>query len=411
MKLVLVFALLVGILLSSAPAATTVQGFSAPRAGQPVPAPVATARVATAPVANQPASGQTAGLNASPLKSWLPLEEMHSQRSKHAAARLDDGRVLVLGGDCLGCPSTLASAELYDPDTSTWQVAASMGSGRSSFTATRLDDGKVLAVGGIGGYWAYAGGVFFPIMASSAELYDPAKGTWSAAGSAGGRYGRAAVRLMDGRVMVMGGGSFAYKIAQPRQDTLAYDPATGGWAQLADMPLARMDMAAILLDDGRVLVVGGEIFSDNPVSTTAWLYDPAANAWSGAASLQYSHGTTTTAVRLPDGKIFVTGAVPEVYDPVANTWTTVAAPPVASTSPANDLADGKILVAGDGAAAIYDPVANTWQITGPMRASRSYHTLTRLADGRVLAAGGAGATAELLVAPTFVLFPLVMMTS
>jgi hypothetical protein len=61
------------------------------------------------------------------------------------------------------------------------------------------------------------------------------------------------------------------------------------------------------------------------------------------------------------------------------------------------LATGKVLLAGLGAnanhmfiskVALYDPSTNKWTLTGSMRAMRREHTLTRLLNGKVLAAGG-----------------------
>ena len=61
------------------------------------------------------------------------------------------------------------------------------------------------------------------------------------------------------------------------------------------------------------------------------------------------------------------------------------------------MADGKVLIAGGGSAALYDPNKGTWRATGQMIEPRYYHTATLLPDGRVLVAGG-GAESEGLLA-------------
>ncbi|WP_067455271.1 Kelch repeat-containing protein [Actinomadura macra] len=71
-----------------------------------------------------------------------------------------------------------------------------------------------------------------------------------------------------------------------------------------------------------------------------------------------------------------------------------------ATNTAVLLGDGTVLLAGGedarrnafGEASVYDPGTNAWRPTGALTATRRLHTLTRLADGRVLAAGGIGGT-------------------
>jgi hypothetical protein len=110
---------------------------------------------------------------------------------------LPNGKVLVAGGDF-----NLASAELYDPASGTWTATGSLAIGREVYTATLLPNGKVLVAGGVAG-----GSTFL----ASAELYDPASGTWTATGSLNtGRSGHTATLLSDGKVLVAGGDGTGY---------------------------------------------------------------------------------------------------------------------------------------------------------------------------------------------------------
>jgi N-acetylneuraminic acid mutarotase len=126
---------------------------------------------------------------------------MNTGRQEHSATLLRDGTVLVAGGARPGGTVTggvEASAELYDPATGSWTATGSMLEERAIHTATLLLDGTVLVAGGSG----LAG------QSTSAELYQPTSGTWEAGGSMSpGRTGHSATLLNDGRVLIAGGRS------------------------------------------------------------------------------------------------------------------------------------------------------------------------------------------------------------
>jgi hypothetical protein len=139
-------------------------------------------------------------------------------RSAHTATLLPNGKVLAAGG--AGNESDLTSAELYDPASGTWATTGSLPGARSDHTATLLANGKVLVAGGIG-----------PRATSSlasAHLYDPATGTWTSTGRlATARYGHTATLLPSGKVLVAGG--YGDGSGNRLASAELYDPASGTW--------------------------------------------------------------------------------------------------------------------------------------------------------------------------------------
>jgi len=195
-------------------------------------------------------------------ETWTATGSMTGSNWRTATLLLD-GRVLVTNGD--GTETGPGSAELYDPDTGTWTVTGSMIEARSWQSATLLPDGTVLVAGGMGS--TGSGGDEVGFLMASAELYDPATGTWSATGRmVEARHDHRATLLVDGRVLVTGG---------PGVDSNeVYDPSSGTWSATASMIVARGNHTATLLSDGTVLVVGGYANDSSGSLTSAELYDP-----------------------------------------------------------------------------------------------------------------------------------------
>jgi N-acetylneuraminic acid mutarotase len=196
----------------------------------------------------------------------------------HTATLLRDGKVLVVGGE--SNTGALASAEVYDPISGTWTAAGRMVAVLSDrYSATLLADGKVLVAGGqeiSGNHQASA----------SAELYDPQSGAWSAIqGMLETRMSHNATLLPDGRVLVTGGegaDARAGGLDEPLISAELYDPASGTWSATASLVATPGGYTATLLPDGRVLVAGGSGMtpvgadgSSHAVSLgSAELYDP-----------------------------------------------------------------------------------------------------------------------------------------
>jgi hypothetical protein len=208
------------------------------------------------------------------------------------------------------------TAEIYDPVADTWTVVRGPLTPRDRASATLLADGRVLVVGGVDANDGALG---------TCELYDPSTGEWSATGSLSDlgvdlrrtlpfwmRWGHTATLLADGRVLIAGGFADDWTMATQARAEI-YDPATGLWSDAGTMSESkgRGWHTATLLPDGRVLVVGGdwrecqEGCGEFTLGTTD-IYDPVTNSWSVGPQLhtrRYSH----TATLLRDGSLLVVG--------------------------------------------------------------------------------------------------------
>jgi hypothetical protein len=425
---------------------------------------------------------------------WQPAGATAVGRAYPHAVLLGDGRVLVVGdGNGTDVRNDSAVAELWDPTSRTWQSTAGLAAPRGDFVAVVLRDGRALVAGGLdqdatGCQVGAVGGSGSQFSYSSAYVLDPraASGGWTKTGLLGtARSAAAGSVLQDGRVLVAGGYFYtgvtaggitaggllaAYRrpsggpagssgphlddiVLPPDGVALAtaelFDPATGSWSNTGSLRYARFGEAAVTLTDGRVLVVGSDDGTNGQVAKvadgaydSAEIYDPTTGRFSLTGSLPAidrsafaklgglpdgapQTDSNGTLVALTDGGALLVGRDAswkhegEItrsfrFDGATGTWSEVGAAWATGYDPLHDvewttpgeplgdralvarLADGRVIVAGGldamgaslGTAELFDPAASTWSSLPQMPESRAAGAAVSLPDGSVLLIGG-----------------------
>jgi hypothetical protein len=242
---------------------------------------------------------------------------MASARVSHSATLLNNGKVLVVGGDVIfynGVPNTniksLASAEIFDPSTGTFTATGSLSVARESHTATLLNDGRVLVAGGSDG--TVGNPTPAATIYATAELFDPTKGTFTAAGMmTSGRDFFTASLLSSGKVLAAGGTASGGSLTTAD----LFDPTSTSFAATGNMTATRFYHDASVLNDGTVLVTGGSDANDRALAS-AESYDPTAGTFAITGSM-LSVRVWHTSTLLPNGKVLVTGGADNSSTPLA----------------------------------------------------------------------------------------------
>jgi hypothetical protein len=321
-------------------------------------------------------------------------------RTNPTATLLQNGSVLVAGGANDNGNAATAQAEIYNPANGAFTTtAAHLIDSRTNHTATLLNDGTVLIVGGQNGL----------TFQDSAEIYDPTPpGTFTALTGPThtlntARSGHTATLLADGSVLIAGGvttGSTTLASAE------LYDPVAQTFTAVHPMNEARSGHTATLLANGQVLIAGG-------VDASAELYDPVSQSFTTTLGNLSAARQDASGTLLPSGKVLIAGGLKsdgttgigtaELYDPVPRTFLPTGSLNAArGAHTATLLTDGTVLIAGGfnlinpttpdilASAEIYNPSTSTFTNTGSLTGTRWQNTATLLNDGSVLIAGGFG---------------------
>lgn len=218
--------------------------------------------------------------------AWAAEPSLYRARANLAAAALN-GTLYALGGTDGRTVTSLVETSFLG---GVWShTAAPMLHARQAFGAAAVA-GKIVAVGGCGTTGC-------SIALASAEVFDPATNTWTAAAPMATPRAFHAVAALGALVYAMGGcsGGVCAKVE-------AYDLSSDAWAPVADMANKRWGAAAAAAH-GQLYIMGG---TDGSLSTDVEAFSPVAKKWKDAQSMGTARGNGFAAAALGN-VVFVTG--------------------------------------------------------------------------------------------------------
>ena len=228
------------------------------------------------------------------------IGSMNIKRTWHTATPLNGGRVLVAGGFDNQVPifgTYLSSAEVFDPNTETFSVVGGMTIPRIWFAATKLADGKVLIAGGSDGYgkWTSAAEIFNPSTMSFTNVQPMLTSRWILQSAL----------MPNGQVLLPGGNVSSH--TQHTNLSEVYSPISQSFLPVGAMSAARSGASVTALNAGAVLVAGG--FNGAAFLDNAELYSVGTGTFSNVSTRMVSPRYQHTATLLNDGRVVLVGGI------------------------------------------------------------------------------------------------------
>lgn len=253
---------------------------------------------------------------------------------------------------------------------------------------------------------------------NTVKIYDPATETWSDGADAPMQLHHFQAVEKDGLIYVVGALTGGYPGEDPVENVYIYDPAADQWITGPQIPTGRLRGAGgAAFYDGKIYLAGGNVNGHNgPASTNFDAFDPATGTWTTLPDLPrgrdhffatvaggklYAIGGRVSDKASGDGDVFDdTIAEVDVYDFDAGTWSTLPASanlPTPRAAPGTALLGGEIVVAGGESSQpdaheeveAFNPDTQTWRTLTPMRTPR-HATQAIASNGGFYVAAGSG---------------------
>ena len=233
--------------------------------------------------------------------AWTTVAPMTDARNGHTATLLLDGTVLVVGG-AREQRLHLTSVERFDPKANTWHAEKPLDVARWLHAAVRTSEGDVVVVGGRSNAGQQGKGPGVSI--AEVEKFDVKSGAWQTLPPMSEPRQRTAVvaEAADGGVIVIGGQTATSSTNYAE----TWGPGQSEWKPFDNhLSMSLSSHTGTRLPSGDLVVIGGE--PPNSVDTTRvqrWLIE--SKQWCLAGELVNGR-KLHTATLLNDGRVLVVG--------------------------------------------------------------------------------------------------------
>ncbi len=202
--------------------------------------------------------------------------------------------------------------------------------------------------------------------------------------------------LQDGRVLIVGGTTVPDSAANATDTAEIYTRTTDSVKSSAGtMAVKRWHSSVVTLLTGKVLIVGAA-----GASAVAEIYDPATDMFTPTAMPMNTARDYTRAVLMTDGRVLIASEgqkTAEIYDPASNAFTQIPTSQMHTFGFVVRLRDGRVMLGGGDmsqtSVEIYDPMSGQFSDGPPLAQGRSMLTAHTLPDGRVAVVGGSSISA------------------
>lgn len=319
---------------------------------------------------------------------WTSVASMPNPRN-HLGAAAVGTKIYVIGGQYTHNEGTTSQVQVdvYDTLAKSWSRARNLPLGRSHITpSVVVHRGKILTFGG-----TRDDGKFGTAMTES-SVYDPATDTWVAFPPLPATRKAPVAGIIDGRVYVATGNAGG-TVATATNWSAALD---GVWDVAPASPVALGEVAGGIIGNTMYLVGEG--------NSATLAFDLSARSWKPTANQAVRpHVGHHAAAEVVGGKLYLFGGLGagagkvQIYNPVADSWSTGADMPFAAGSSSSAVIGGNVYVTGGiigstttAQAAVYHPATNSWQSIAPMKQGRN-HAAGGTDGARLYVLGGRGA--------------------